>query len=158
MIEHRKCKKCGEEMRVQPLDAISGEEGSLKVTLRNMPAMVCPQGHKNFPYPEFAALLLDSVAEEEKKHIPAGEKHGLVIKHFHCSHCGGELKREQDHRESYEFAVGLKETAPFSVEFNVPVYACSACGRKQVHSTKEIAEFTPIAMVNAFKSANIGPG
>jgi hypothetical protein len=39
----------------------------------------------------------------------------------------------------------------------MPVYKCSACGKEQMHSLKEVRKLTPAAMAHAFEDANIPP-
>ncbi len=52
----------------------------------------------------------------------------------------------------------MPEIDPIGVDLTMPVYRCSACGKEQLHSLKEIRKLTPEALAHAFQAADIPPG
>jgi ribosomal protein L37AE/L43A len=150
------CKKCKSEMHIKPLSSVTGEEGGVKVTFRNLPALACTQDHRRFVRPDFPAQLLDRLATEVK--VPAGEIRGMVFKSYHCGSCGEKLAGAAPAPKTFEFDLSLKGVEPFGVALTVPVYACPSCRKEQVRSLAEVIERTPAAMARAFQAAGIPPG
>lgn len=153
--ENRACTTCQEETAPQTLEAISGDEKELSLTVRGLPVLACKQGHKQFVRLGFALELLNHLIEEDEPQLPAGEQKGLLFKHYHCNACGEKLEAKPDHRHTFTIDVALPDTAPFKVELTSPVYKCSACQAEQLHSLKEVKKLTPEALVHAFKAADI---
>jgi predicted RNA-binding Zn-ribbon protein involved in translation (DUF1610 family) len=151
----RRCPVCRGEASATTLDAISGEEGSLALTVRKMPVLQCAQGHKMFVHSDFPLLLLDHLLEQDEPQLPASEAKGLVFKHFHCSACGAELAGEAADKRTFHVAVELLEQPPFDVDLTLPVHRCPKCGHEQMHTLKETRNRTPAALAHAFKSAQI---
>lgn len=151
------CEQCRAPMTLQPIDPVCGERGVLKVTLLQLPALVCPNMHMRFAVPDFPQLLLDRLAGEDMKKIPAGEKRGLLFKHYHCGACGGKLGDGKSREETFDFDIAVKELSPFRVELTVPLYACSACGKEQIRSLPEIKKLAGPALAQAFKAAGLRP-
>lgn len=151
------CKQCKAGMSLQPLDPAYGEQGMLKVTFIQLPALVCPNMHRHFAMQEFPILLLDRVAGKDMETIPAGKKSGLLFKHYHCSACGAELEKGNGREETFDFDVALKDIPPFRVEMAVPLYKCSGCGKEQMRSLEEMQKLVPPAMAHAFKAAGLHP-
>lgn len=157
MADGTKCKQCGSVMRVQLVGAASGEHGALKVGFPQLPALVCPNGHKRFAMPEFPLLLLDHLAGEDEAKLPAGEKRGLIFKEYHCGSCGAKLGAGDGQSKTFGFDISLKDIPAFRVELMAPVYRCPSCGREQLRSLEEIQSLTPAAMAHAFQAANLKP-
>lgn len=149
------CKQCRAEMSLQRLDPVCGEQGVLKVTLIQLPAFVCPNQHRHFALRDFPMVLLDRVASEEMMKLAAGEKRGLIFKHYHCGGCGAALAKGEGREETFDSDVTLEGLSPFRVELTVPVYKCPSCGKEQVRSLKEIQELAAPAMAHAFKAADL---
>jgi hypothetical protein len=149
------CKQCKTEMTLQPIDPVCGAQGALKVTLMQLPALVCPNTHRRFALRDFPMVLLDRVAGEEMPKLPAGEKRGLLIKHYHCGACGARLSEGEGREETFDFDVALEGLPRFRVELTVPLHKCTSCGKEQVRSLQEMQELTAPAMARAFKAADL---
>lgn len=152
------CAICREPAAPARIDDVTGEEKELAVTLRGMPVLVCGNGHRQFVNPDFPLLLLDHLTELDEPKLPAGSEKGLIVKHFHCADCGGELRQQADHRHTFSFDIALPQIDAFAVDLTTPVYRCSRCGREQLHSLKELRKLTPAALAHAFKAAQIPHG
>lgn len=149
------CKQCKAEMRLLPIDPTCGVHGALKVTLMQLPALVCPNAHRRFTERDFPMVLLDRVAGEEMPKLPSGEKRGLLIKHYHCGACGARLSAGAGREETFDFDIALEGLPGFRVELTVPLHTCTSCGKEQVRSLQEMQELTPPAMARAFKAADL---
>jgi hypothetical protein len=152
------CTTCHSPTAPTRIDAITGEENALAVTLRGLPVLACEKGHRQFVSADFPLLLLDHLTEQDEPSLPAGAEKGLILKHFHCAGCGNELQPEPDRRHTFSFEVALPQIETFTVELTMPVYRCGRCGREQLHSLKELRRFTPAALAHAFKAAEIPHG
>jgi hypothetical protein len=150
----RHCRVCKAELDWRQLDAISGEEGSLALTVHRLPVLECPNGHRQFANEDFPLLLLDHLVEQDEASLPASEAKGMLIKHYHCSSCGEKLDSPAG-RQTFRLDVALDNIKPFDVELTLPVHRCARCGREQIHSLKEVRSLTPAALAHAFKSAHI---
>jgi hypothetical protein len=150
----RNCRVCKKPLEWRELDAISGEEGSLALTVHRLPVLECDSGHRQFAYEDFPLLLLDHLVEQDAASLPASEAKGMLIKHYHCSACGEKLDSPAG-RHTFHVDVTLDDVKPFDVELSLPVHRCTHCGREQIHSLKEVRSLTPAALAHAFKSAQI---
>jgi hypothetical protein len=151
------CNQCRGETTITKLDETEGSADSVTVSIHHMPVSACEQGHRQFVRPEFAAQLLNLLAQEEEKSIPAAEEKGLLRKRYLCEGCGTELEAKPDHRHTFAVDVELEALDPFQVELTMPVYKCPACEKEQLHSLKEVRKKTPQALAEAFKTAEIPP-
>ena len=159
MTEHlRNCKACHTATTPQVLDAIDGEQNSLKVTVRALTVLACANGHKQFLRAEVPLQLLTHLVEEDEAQLPAGQETGLLFKHFHCHHCGKELQPKPDHRHTFTVKPGLADQPGLEVDLTMPVYKCGACDKEQLHSLKEVRKLTPAALAHAFRAAGIQSG
>ena len=150
------CRQCKAAMSVRPVDPVCGEEGALKVTLIQLPALVCPNTHRRFVRPEFPLTLLERVSGQDIDTLPEGKKSGLLFKSYQCGGCGAAIGKE-GRRETFDFDVVLGELPPFRVELETPLYKCSACAKEQLRTRDEIRKLLPAAMARAFKAANLRP-
>lgn len=151
------CKQCKTGMSLQPLDPVCGEQGVLKVTFIQLPALVCPNMHRHFATPEFPILVLDRVAGKDMETLPAGKKSGLLFKHYHCSACGAELDKGDGREETFDFDLTLEELPTFRIELTLPLHKCTSCGKEQIRSLDEMQKLAPPAMAHAFKAAGLHP-
>ncbi|MFN3565729.1 MAG: hypothetical protein ACK4V1_07075 [Burkholderiaceae bacterium] len=154
----KSCAICRQPVEPARIDEVTGEEKELAVTLRGMPVLVCGNGHRHFVSPDFPLRLLDHVTELDEPKLPAGAEKGLIVRHFVCSDCGGELQAKPDHRHTFSFDVQLPRIDAFTVDLTTPVYRCSRCGREQLHSLRSLRKLTPAALAHAFKAARIPHG
>ena len=151
------CKQCKAPMSLHPVDPVCGEEGALKVTLIQLPALVCPNTHRRFVRPEFPLTLLERVSGTDLDTLPEGKKSGLLFKSYQCGGCSAMLEKEASRRETFDFDVMLEELPPFRVELEAPLYKCSACAREQLRTRDDLRKLLPAAMARAFKAANLRP-
>lgn len=154
----RPCHQCEAETTIRTIDTGEGCDEPLRLAIRSLPVAVCGEGHRQLVHPAFAAELLDHLTEKDEPELPSGEEKGLIRKHYQCEDCGAALEAREDHRHTFVVTVDLRDLDPFEVELTLPVYACSDCGKVQVHSLKEIRRHTPAALAHAFQSADIPPG
>ena len=152
------CKRCQATMTLQSVDPVCGQHGVLKVTLLQLPALVCPNMHMRFAVPDFPALLLERLAGEDMTKVPAGEKRGLLFKHYHCGACGAKLGSGEAREDTFDFDIALKGLSPFRVELTLPLYQCPACGKEQIRSLQELRKLAAPAMARAFEAAGLHPG
>lgn len=154
-MAQKKCQVCKADVAPGTLPEISGQEGSLAVTVHHLPVLVCPNGHRLFANPDFPLQLLDRLVERDAATLPASTSKGLLIKHYHCASCGKRLADAPDQQHTFHLDVELPEVAPFDVELTMPVHRCPSCGHEQVHSLKEVRSRAPAALAHAFKGAAI---
>lgn len=152
------CTTCRSPTAPARIDTVTGEDDVLAVTLRGLPVLACENGHRQFVQPDFPLLLLDHLTQLDEPSLPAGAEKGLIIRHFLCAECGGELQAKPDHRHTFSFDVTLPQIDAFAVDLTAPVYRCGRCGREQLHSLKELRKLTPAALAHAFKAAGIPHG
>lgn len=151
------CKQCKTGMTLQPLDPVYGEQGAMKVTLIQLPALVCPNMHRHFAKRAFPLLLLDRVAGKDMETLPAGKKSGLLFKNYQCGTCGAALDKGAGREETFDFDVALEDLPPFRVELGLPLHKCTSCGKEQIRSLEEMQKLLPPAMAHAFKAAGLNP-
>ena len=152
------CKECGSEAKVATLGSFSGEEGSVAVTVDDMPAMVCAKDHKRFLYPEFVPMLMDFVADPEKfAPQPPAVKRGLIKKHYYCNGCDAELPVASATKSECALDATFKNATPFKITVRVALYKCEQCGREQVRSNDELASSAFKAIAHGFRAADIHP-
>ena len=155
---YRSCRTCHKPTEPQRLDAFTGEDGALAVTIHSLKLLTCPAGHKQFLRAEFPLELLNHLMQEDEPQLPAGDEKGLIFKHFFCHDCGQELKPKPDHRHSFSIQPGLADQSELRVDLTMAVYRCGGCGKEQLHSLKELHKLTPAALVHAFQAAGIQSG
>ena len=151
------CNRCHAETEIKIIHVADGNADQLHICLKDFPLRACPEGHRQFVRPEFPAELLQQLTEEEEPGLPAGEEKGLILKKYLCESCGEALEPKPDHRHTFSLEIKLDELDAFGVDLSMPVYRCSACGKEQLHSLKEVRKLTPAAMAQAFEAAEIPP-
>ena len=151
------CNQCHAETRITIVNFADGEDAPLRIRLKEFPLRACPEGHRQFVRPEFPLELLQHLTEQDEPELPAGEEKGLILKKYLCESCHEALEAKPDHRHTFPIEVELEDLDPFGVDLTMPVYRCSACGKEQLHSLKEVRKLTPAAMAHAFLAANIPP-
>ena len=152
------CSKCKGEMSKQILDPFQGEEGGLKLSVQQMPSLICGQGHKRFIHIEFAAQLMDLMASPDTfSSIPSAARKGLFKKHYHCPRCDVELPALPTGRQTLEVVADLSKAEPFKVQVEVPIFECGGCGKASIHSAEETARLAFRATDHAYRSIDIHP-
>lgn len=130
----------------------------MRLTLRELPVLACAAGHTYFMDPGFPIWLLNALVDQQAPKIPAGEKKGIVLKHYSCGQCSAPLPKSEAGRRSFSFELAWKDQPPVFADLDVPVFGC-ACGREQVRSASELEKLIPAALVHAFKAEAIkAPG
>jgi ribosomal protein L34E len=156
MAEASICKQCSAPMQLQSIGTVAGEDGVLKISVSDFPALVCERGHRQFVARDFPVKLLENVAASDKTGLPAGKKQGLLFKKYHCGRCGEPLGAEAEARP-FGFDVNLADAPQMRVEFTVPVYKCTACGEQQLRDRAEIEALVPAALAHGFQAAGFKP-
>lgn len=152
------CSKCKEDMSKQILDPFHGEEGGLKLSVHQMPALICGQGHMRFIHIEFAAQLMDLMASPDTfGSIPSATKKGLLKKRYHCPRCDIELPALPTGQQTLEVLADLNKAEPFKVQVEVPVFECGGCGKASIHAAEETARLAFKAIDHAYRSIDIHP-
>ncbi len=151
------CNQCHAETEITIVNFADGDADPLRIRLKEFSLRACPEGHRQFVRPDFAVELLQHLTEEDEPELPAGEEKGLIMKKYLCESCGEALEPKPDHRHIFSIEVRLEDLNPFGVDLSMPVYKCSACGKEQLHSLKEVRRLTPTAMAHAFEAAKIPP-
>ena len=152
------CSKCKGEMSLEILDPFYGEEAGLKLGVQQMPALICAQGHKRFIHIEFAAQLMDLMANPGTfNSIPAAAKKGLFKKRYHCPGCDVELPEMPTGHQALEVVAEPSKAEPFKVLVEVPVFTCGGCGKVSIRSAEEVAKLAFKATDHAYRSIDIHP-
>lgn len=156
MAVRTKCRQCSGELHAGTIDSMTGEEGTLKVTLSGFPIMVCERGHRHFMVPDFPLKLLKRVTGDDEASLPSGRKKGLLFKEYLCGKCGEKLGPEA-HTKPFGFDVGVDDFPKFRLQLSVPIYTCPACGHEQLRDREELRALTPVAMAQGFQAAGLRP-
>ena len=132
-----RCPHCRMPMDPAPkaLKPLSAEHGTLRLTLENLPACVCPDGHHAPVDADFMLWLIYELKERAGK-LPAAEEKGLLRKKSFCA-CGEELGAKPDHREIVREAVSYESGPAFSAQFDFAMHRCPACGTSQLRSGRQ---------------------
>lgn len=154
---HSTCRQCGENATLGALEELSGAAGTVELTIHRMPARICPQDHRHLPSPEFAARLMDYLGDAEHVGIPAAHRRGWFRKRSYCTGCQCELDATAAKVSTITIGVRLQDLAPFDVDLRLPVCACPHCGLEQTPDGKLYVDQVPVALVQAFKSAQVAP-
>lgn len=154
----KSCSKCQGEMRNATLEPFSGEEGAVKVAVRDMPAVMCREKHKRFVYPEFAPALIDLVIDPQSYgFLPSANRRGLFRKRYHCTRCGAELPAAASANRNRDLKAELRDVEPFAVSVSVPVFVCPACNAEHLRSAEELGKLAFKAIAHGFRAIDIHP-
>lgn len=142
-------------MEYGELPALVGSEQSCRVTLSNVPIMLCTHGHKRLVHPSFVMELIDALARPETTGLRVGEKRGLFRKRFRCNKCSSDIQAENKAIAEYKTSLKLNDlTDSISVALTIPVMRCGACGNDQLANESDLMEVFK-AMSHAFRSADV---
>ena len=142
----RHCAMCSGPSEMKALAAITGEDGPLRITLRGMPALVCLKNHKAPVHRDFMLWLIQQIRAREEQ-FAAGKEQGMVFKKHCCGECGAALAAKPERREALPFDLAYEGTPSFKAEIEMPLYKCTACGKEQLRSLKDLHGHVPAAMV-----------
>lgn len=132
-----RCPHCRTPMEgaTRKLQPLTGEHGTLRLTIEELPALICPYGHRAPIHPDFMFWLIRELKARAAK-IPGGQDKGLFLKKYLCS-CGGTLSSKPDHRETVRERLDFQERAQFDAFFDFAMHKCPGCGKSQLRSARE---------------------
>ena len=132
-----RCVKCVSACELKTLPTVEALDGSLKLTVLDMPMFACAKNHKVPVHRDFMLWLIQEIRAREGQ-IAAGKEEGMIFKKHLCGACGKELASKSEHRQAYPYELKYEELAPFKVQIEMPLYKCTACGKEQIRSTKDL--------------------
>jgi hypothetical protein len=109
-----------------------------------MPAAKCAKGHAAPIDRDFMLWLIHELKSRGAA-LPAGEAKGMLFKKYHCA-CGGELSSKSEKRQGYPVELAYQGAPGFKAEIDMPLYKCTACGKEQMRSSKELQGHTAQAI------------
>jgi hypothetical protein len=151
------CPLCKTPLQRRILDAVSGDEAPLRITLHGMPALSCDKPHVYFVKPDFPLWLRNHLVDEDEPTLPSGDATGLIFKSYLCHDCGKPLSPKADHLHSFHLKLAYDGEPEFHADLTMPVFRCTGCGKEQMHSLGEVRKLTPAALAHAFQAAGIKP-
>ena len=141
-----RCTKCFTACELKALPQVSGESGPLKLTILGLPVFACAKDHRVPLHRDFMLWLMQEIRAREAQ-IAAGKEEGMIFKKHLCSACGKDLAAKSERRQAFDHELKYEEAAPFRLQIEMPLYKCTACGKEQLRSTKDLHAKVPDAMV-----------
>ncbi len=152
------CPMCEAPLALKRLEAFSGDEPPLRVTLRGMPALACGAPHIFFVRPKFALWLLDELVAQGEEKVPGGAARGFALwKRYLCGGCGAQLRGRGGPMHNLHLPLAFEDHGEFIATLSLPFLQCGACGREQARDAGEVRRLVPAALVHAFKEAGVKP-
>ena len=145
-LKIRHCARCSGACELKTLPSVSGEDGPLKLTMLDMPVLACAKNHKAPVHRDFMLWMIQEIRAREAQ-IAAGKEEGLLFKKRLCGACGKELAAKPERRQAFPYELKYEDLKPFKLEIEMPLYKCTACGKEQIRSTKELHGHVPQAIV-----------
>ena len=140
------CARCSGACELKTLASVSAENGPLKLSLLSLPVFACAKDHKVPVHRDFMIWLIQQIRAHEGQ-IDAGKEEGMRFKKPLCGACGKELAAKSERRQAFPFELRYEDLAPFRLEFEMPLYKCSGCGKEQIRSTKDLHGRVPEIMM-----------
>jgi len=140
------CARCSGACELKTLPSVSGEDGPLKLTVLDMPVLACAKTHKAPVHRDFMLWMIQQIRAREAQ-IAAGKEEGLLFKKRLCGACGKELAAKPERRQVFPYELKYEDLKPFKLEIEMPLYKCTACGKEQIRSAKELHDHVPGAIV-----------
>ena len=140
------CPLCRGTTELKTLDQVSGEDGPLRITARGAPVFRCAKGHNTPVHRDFMIWLIGEIKAKGAE-IPAGKAEGMIFKKHLCGACGKELAAKSERRQTFGHDLKFEELALFKLELDLPGYKCTACGKEQIRSPKEVLGHVAAAIV-----------
>jgi hypothetical protein len=138
-------------MALATVDA-SGTDGTVKLTVRGMPAGKCPRGHAEPAEDEFMLWLIRELKARADA-LPAGTESGMLLfKKYRCD-CGKELAPKSERTQAFAFDLAYEGLAAFKAEMDIPVYKCTGCGKELARSHEAIRGHTAHAVARVHDAA-----
>ena len=132
-----RCAKCVSPCELKTLPSVDALDGSLKLTVLEFPIFACAKNHKLPVHRDFMLWLIQEIRAREGQ-IAAGKEEGMIFKKHLCGDCGKDLAPKSERRQEFPYELKYEELAPFKVQIDMPLYKCTACGKEQIRSTKEL--------------------
>jgi ribosomal protein L34E len=142
----RNCAMCSGAYELKKLPAASGEEGPLKITVRDMPVLECPKHHRAPVHRDFMIWLIQEIRAREAQ-FAAGKVQGMLFKKHRCGECGEELASKPERRQAFPFELKYEDTESFKAEIEIPLFKCARCGKEQIRSVSDLHNHVPGAMI-----------
>ena len=156
-INRKPCALCKGPVSQSVLPVLAGDEHSCRVTLSNVPIMICPEGHKRLLNSNFVMDLMDTFARPETAGLLVGEKRGIFRKSFRCAKCASDIRAEDAAIAEYKANLKLGDmTEPVGIVLTAPVMRCGACGNDQLADESGLMQVFK-ALTHAFRSADVRP-
>jgi len=147
-----RCARCSSACELKTLPPVSGQDGTLKLTLLEMPAMVCSKGHKAPVERDFMLWLIQELRQYSEQ-LAAGREEGLLFKKHLCGACGKDLGAKPERTETFSRELKYQDLAPFRAQIEEPLYKCTACGKEQLRSAKDVQRQVPRAIMGVNDAA-----
>jgi hypothetical protein len=77
----------------------------------------------------------------------------MIFKTHLCGGCGKDLAPKPERRQAFPYELKYEDLAPFKLQIEMPLYKCTACGKEQIHSTKDLHGHATQAMVGIYDGA-----
>jgi hypothetical protein len=132
-----RCAKCFTACELTTLPAVSGEAGPLKLSVMEFPVFACAKNHRLPLHRDFMLWLIQEIRAREAQ-IAAGKEEGMIFKKHLCGECGKDLAPKPERQQAFAYELKYEDQAPFKVQIEMPLYKCTACGREQIRSTKDL--------------------
>ena len=132
-----RCAKCVSPCELKTLPSVDALDGALKLTMVNFPMFACAKNHKLPVHRDFMLWLIGEIRARESQ-IAAGKEEGMIFKKHLCGACGKDLASKSERRQEFPYDLKYEELAPFKVLIDMPLYKCTACGKEQIRSTKDL--------------------
>lgn len=156
-VNPKPCAVCRGPMGRGVLPVLTGHEESFRITLGNVPIMICAAGHKRLLYANFVTELMDELARPETAGLKVGEKQGIFRKRFRCIKCSSDIQAGHTAVADYSASVKLRDmTDAVSVTLTTPVMKCNACGSQQLADDSALMRVFKV-LTQAFRSADVRP-
>ena len=153
------CRQCSAEVQETRLGRVEGEDSGIRVTIEGLPTVVCGNGHKRFPTPDFPLQFIQRIlASDDLVRVKPATEKGFLRKHLHCPDCGETLPGDSHGTSSGRAELELPDGAPATVELAIPTHRCPKCSKEATLAEATVAKAVMQACANAFRSADIPPG
>ncbi len=140
------CARCSGVCELKTLPSVSGEDGSLHLTLLELPVFECAKKHKAPVHADFMLWLIQEIRARAAQ-IAAGKEAGMIFKKHLCGDCGKELAAKPERRQRYSYDLKYEDLAPFKLQIEMPLHKCGGCGKEQLRSARDLHGRVPAAMV-----------
>ncbi len=143
---------CSGALEATRLPSASGEDGPLKIVVRDLPVLECAKHHRAPIHRDFMIWLIQQIREREPQ-LAAGKEQGMLFKKHLCGQCSKDLATKPERRQAYPFDLAYEDQGAFRLEIEMPLYKCTGCGMEQIRCAKDLHGHVPAAIVGINDSA-----